>query len=370
MLRVAIAVLGVVFSLVMQVTPARAQAPYEPNDSIGQAAGPLVGGSGLSGVLETTNDYDWYRVHLLGGQQVQISSNDPSCSDGAPLTKFYDFWGLEVENAYFSPFNWTTPYAGGTFYLAVFQGSPKCPTYRLQVNPASAVVTSESPAPTPGTWPETNEDDAHATGPLSGNVLYSGGQETTNDSDNAFFFLVPNRRLTIEITNATPADHGRDVPRPGDPYRTEQACTLANTLKLPAGAKFEGEAPSSSLGTALEANRRRTYTIGGGTGGRALLSLSGDKPRCRWQVLMTPADALSPTPVSTPSTPSGPSNNQSTGKVSARCRAARKAHSRALIRYRREKLRSRPRAKRLRVLRRSVTKARSNVNRACRKQSA
>src|SRR3954454_399681 len=69
----------------------------EPNDSIEQATGPVVGDVPVSGVLETINDQDYFRVNVLGGQQVHIDVRyDRSAGGCIGSAEFLDSTGATV----------------------------------------------------------------------------------------------------------------------------------------------------------------------------------------------------------------------------------------------------------------------------------
>src|SRR5213592_2584678 len=53
--------------------PASAAGPFEPNDNIGQAYGPLTGGADYSAALETRSDRDDYIFYAAGQAQLDIA---------------------------------------------------------------------------------------------------------------------------------------------------------------------------------------------------------------------------------------------------------------------------------------------------------
>lgn len=65
----------VVLAVLMLALPTAsvASGPYEPNDNINQAAGPLAGGTSYSGAFETTNDEDWFVFYTVGQVQMDIA---------------------------------------------------------------------------------------------------------------------------------------------------------------------------------------------------------------------------------------------------------------------------------------------------------
>ena len=66
--------LGVLIAaaLFASVSVATADGPYEPNETATQAAGPLAGGSPYNGVIETSNDVDWFFFYTAGQRQFEV----------------------------------------------------------------------------------------------------------------------------------------------------------------------------------------------------------------------------------------------------------------------------------------------------------
>ncbi len=93
--------LSIAVSLALLAAPAAAESPYEPNDSLLSAAGPLVAGQTYDAALETSGDRDFYyfyatsaaaaraelTVRNLGGDS-QLSSVNATIFDGSetPVT--------------------------------------------------------------------------------------------------------------------------------------------------------------------------------------------------------------------------------------------------------------------------------------------
>jgi hypothetical protein len=55
------------------VQSAKLSAPYEPNENMADAAGPLKEGAEYRGQIETTNDMDWYAFCVGAKTQVRIA---------------------------------------------------------------------------------------------------------------------------------------------------------------------------------------------------------------------------------------------------------------------------------------------------------
>lgn len=72
--------------LAFALAPPRAGAgPYEPNDSVPEAAGPLIAGQGLSGALESAADKDYFYFYATapGTAQVSLTLTNLGGSGGA-----------------------------------------------------------------------------------------------------------------------------------------------------------------------------------------------------------------------------------------------------------------------------------------------
>ena len=57
--------------LLVACSAANADGPFEPNETGGEAYGPLPGGT-LSAALETPQDHDWYRFYARGHSQIGV----------------------------------------------------------------------------------------------------------------------------------------------------------------------------------------------------------------------------------------------------------------------------------------------------------
>jgi len=138
-------------------------APYEPNETASQAAGPLSGGTDYRASIEVLDDEDWFFFYTAGQRQMDVfvenTSSDPSC---AFLVEVRDEAGDQPSGArqeYPGPnetvhVRWTAP--GSQKYLlhVTGTGSSNCNygdahSYRFRVDPADAVSTSPPPPPPP-----------------------------------------------------------------------------------------------------------------------------------------------------------------------------------------------------------------------------
>jgi hypothetical protein len=251
------------------------------------------------GTLATSSDQDWYRMNLLGGRQVAVRvvpDNGCETEDGErneTRAAFVDRLGAEVHRFATGEedmLHWTTPFGGGQFNLRLagsMFGATGC-SYTFDVTPADAVTAAEPAAPPLVAFPEPAEDLAHATGPLAGGVLYDGAIETSNDEEWGRMWLRPSQRVTAELTNY------------GGCTGNERLYTSLNTVAgwgseqgitgMHDGEQYLGE---------THPNRRTTKAFSTGMGGEWAVRITGGQG-CRWQLLITPAAAVSSTPLSVP----------------------------------------------------------------------
>lgn len=77
------AAIGALFLVISPI--AAADGPFEPNESVTQAFGPLVGATAYNGVLETSNDVDWFFFYIAGQRQFEVvltwRGSQEDCSD-------------------------------------------------------------------------------------------------------------------------------------------------------------------------------------------------------------------------------------------------------------------------------------------------
>jgi hypothetical protein len=131
----------------LALAPAAALAdPYEPNDNIAQARGPLAGGVEYGGgAIDTDNDEDWFTFNVARQAQIDITwTTVPSPMSGTcPL-----LWFLSAEGRFINSGDsvvgcpgsghllYTSP-EPARYFLQVF-GSVGG-TYSLRIDPAAAV---------------------------------------------------------------------------------------------------------------------------------------------------------------------------------------------------------------------------------------
>ncbi len=125
-------------------------APFEPNDNLGQAYGPLVGDVDTAGAFETTNDNDYFYFYTSGQVQFQVEVKllSSECSFFADVLRgdsgkgiigdVLDPWGDAIKT-----YTYTSP-GPRKYYLALTHGS--CgEQYSFKLSPASAFTTNVPP---------------------------------------------------------------------------------------------------------------------------------------------------------------------------------------------------------------------------------
>lgn len=149
-LRTLAMAVGVVVALLC-AGAAQAAAPFEPNDNLGQAYGPLVGDLDTAGAFETSNDNDYFYFYTSGQVQFQVEVKllSDDCSFFADVLRgddgkgivgdVLDPWGDAIKT-----YTYTSP-GPRKYYLALTHGS--CgEQYSFKLSPASAFTTN-APAP-------------------------------------------------------------------------------------------------------------------------------------------------------------------------------------------------------------------------------
>ncbi|MBE2317365.1 hypothetical protein DVA67_015390 [Solirubrobacter sp. CPCC 204708] len=134
--------------------PAAADGPYEPNETLGAAAGPLPGGTTVLAARETENDVDWYAFYSSGARQLDIQLQVFECSPQPNLSSQSIHFTLrdsrdrivsevrDQENGVVSHLRYST--AGRRkFYIVTTPDITRC-KYSIRIDPADA-VTPESP---------------------------------------------------------------------------------------------------------------------------------------------------------------------------------------------------------------------------------
>lgn len=185
----------------MVATPVTAgAAPYEPNDTVAQAFGPLVGGQDYEAVKETENDPDYYYFNVVGQRQLDISvtrTGGSSCS----RIHLLDPDGNEISRAYIETtinhLKYST--AGNSQFVLSVTGDESC-AYRFRVDPADAITTAAPGVVVTLNALEQSDDSQRVV--LDGREVGSL-QGVTGPTTLSLGVLAPTARLTFEARNQT-----------------------------------------------------------------------------------------------------------------------------------------------------------------------
>ena len=175
---------------------------YEPNDSMLEAAGPLIPGEEYLGFISSRGDIDFFYLEIDTPQIVQLSlTNIPPEAD-------YDLYLVTGEEDLLADSSNTgqqeerieyTTSSVGVFYVVVlpFENSSSTESYTLRLG--------LTPAPTPSgqdTY-EPNDSFAQATGPLDFGRAYHSYIWDEGDEDVYFFQIGQSQTLRINLTEIT-----------------------------------------------------------------------------------------------------------------------------------------------------------------------
>lgn len=119
-------------------------APYEPNDTVAQAIGPLNGGQDYNAGIETSNDEDYYYFNVVGQRQLDISAAEVSgyCDGLSLLDPDGDrVTSTDMSSTTTSHLRYTT--SGNAQYVLHATGDSGC-AYKFRIDPADA-ITPTSP---------------------------------------------------------------------------------------------------------------------------------------------------------------------------------------------------------------------------------
>jgi len=261
--------------LLLLSSVARAAGEIEPNNDIISANGP-ISSTTYAATLQGEGDDDWYWLQLAGGQQITFSAvfDNQECFFPDADARLRDYYGKVIANLSgptFEPgvvdeYHYTTPPAGGTFYVEV-EGDvdrENC-EYEFEVSPPSAFAAPPAKPPiVPLAEPDDLDNEAH---PIGAGTIYSGKIETVNDVDRLYFQAKANQTVSVELAGG--GCNGK----------------LEAAVDPPAGSKEFSQtayASTSERGTAA----LKTYG-----GGHFDIEVTGDLG-CEWQLLLSPPSAL------------------------------------------------------------------------------
>jgi hypothetical protein len=140
-------------ALLSSASTALADGPYEPNESVTQAWGPMAGGAAHDAAIETSNDEDWFYFYTAGQRQFEVvltyrsKAGPNSYSSARVILRERD--GDEIESAYVDEDEddrigrITFTSSGSAKYNLSVTGEEGV-RYSVQVNPADA-LTPEPP---------------------------------------------------------------------------------------------------------------------------------------------------------------------------------------------------------------------------------
>jgi hypothetical protein len=123
----------------------------EPNESRGQALGPLAGGVDYEGVKGTDNDEDWFYFYATGPRALEITATASDNCDGQ--LSLYNSRGSQLATTY--PDNdevhhirYTAPSGTRKLYLTGYCDNTGT-HYQFRIDPADAIVAAPPPPPGP-----------------------------------------------------------------------------------------------------------------------------------------------------------------------------------------------------------------------------
>lgn len=177
-----------------------ADGPYEPNESLDAARGPLPGATDVTAATETANDRDWFFFYSSGPRQLDISFQVQTCGSKGLRLSFRAADNTEIETITdFSEgaaerITYTTP-GRRKYFLEVYSTTENLCPYRIRVDPGDAIT-----ADSPGHVLRLASDD-----PVRASVDGKQVAEVSNrGTDDPLSFdlgkLVEPQRLTLTVT--------------------------------------------------------------------------------------------------------------------------------------------------------------------------
>jgi hypothetical protein len=185
---------------VAALAPAMAAADVEPNNSVFDPEGPILGGQDYSGTLGSGNQDDWYVLYTDAVQQLHVTA--PQAVGNPCLTvALTDANGRPIAPDYTSRAG-TTRFFVHVSYTPPF--NPSCPSgmsYGFRVDSTGMLVPGPGKLPVKGTR-EPNETLEEAGGPLVAGTWYFSKLETVNDQDWLHFYVRPGAGL-VDVETVT-----------------------------------------------------------------------------------------------------------------------------------------------------------------------
>ena len=343
--------------------PASAAGPFEPNDNIGQAYGPLTGAADYSAALESQSDRDYYLFYATSQAQLDIAFTVGLA--GCPILVLNDSDDGQ-ELSFVRPaagttghIRYTAPPGVTRFFLTVESGmcsDQSAAPYTIRIDPGDG-VTGGASIPPPTATGEPNDSAGQAWGPLTAGTMYGASLDTASDQDWFVFYANPNQQFDAQL------------------WATGTGC---ETMTITTSGTDGNTTPVGSVGASIQAISHITATAGPG-GGTYWMEIHAFYCSDSYEFVV---DSPQPLPSSPPTHPApAPARGPATAPVpgqaktvdEAACRSARtvERHARSvLVRARRSRDRARSaRARRARarvVNRRFAAWKRARVTRRAR----
>ncbi len=184
--------------LVLPVGPAQAES--EPDNWIWQAAGPVTSSS-ISGTIASTNDVDFYLLRIASQTQLTLTVLPDGCN-GSFDVSLRDADGDYIgstgsSDSQSQTIKYTTQAGTGDYYVRV-GGNCLTKPYSIQISPSTSLLGGPGVPTSTTPTGEPNETAQQATGPLSGDIVYTGSLDTSNDED--WFAFWANAAFTVTTT--------------------------------------------------------------------------------------------------------------------------------------------------------------------------
>jgi hypothetical protein len=187
------------------VTPSY-EDPYEPNDSMLEASGPLVPGEAYRGYISDKNDADFFYLEIDSPRVVKLSLTDlPSDADYDLylVTGEEDILGDSANSGQAEEQIEFTTSSVGVFYVLVL------PFHNFSATEPYTLKLELSPAPTPSGEDnyEPNDTFAEAAGPLIPGQPVQSYIWDEGDQDVYVFDVAQSTTMAIMLTDIPPEGH-------------------------------------------------------------------------------------------------------------------------------------------------------------------